>query len=53
MSKAASNKKTVFISKLDLNKRKKLVKVLHLEHSSVWCCNTNTMESRSEIPGKF
>jgi hypothetical protein len=27
-------------------------KVLHLEHSFVLCCNTNTMESRSEMPGK-
>jgi hypothetical protein len=28
-------------------------KVLHLEHSFVWCWNVDTSESRSEIPGKF
>ena len=28
-------------------------KVLHLEHSTVWCSNLDTSESRSELPGKF
>jgi hypothetical protein len=38
MAKAAFNKKkTLFTSKLDLNLRKKTNKVLHLEHSFVWC----------------
>jgi hypothetical protein len=38
MAKAAFNKrKTLFTSKLDLNLREKTSKVLHLEHSFVWC----------------
>jgi len=37
MAKAAFNKKTHFTSTLDLNLRKKLVKMLHLEHGFVWC----------------
>ena len=27
--------------------------VPHLEHSIIWCWNLDTLESRSEIPGKF
>jgi hypothetical protein len=51
MAKAEFNKKkTLFISKLDLNLRKK---VLHLEYSLVWCGNVDTSESRSEVSGKF
>ena len=46
-------KKILFTSKLDLNFRKKLSKVLHLEHSFVWYWNLDTLESRSEIPGTF
>jgi hypothetical protein len=37
MAKAAFNKKTLFTSKLDINLRKKLSKVLHLEHCFLWC----------------
>jgi len=39
MAKAAfrKKKKTLFTSKLDLNLRKKLKKMLHLEHGFVWC----------------
>jgi hypothetical protein len=38
MAKAAFNKKkALFTSKLDLHLRKKLVKVLRLEHSFVLC----------------
>ena len=50
MTKEAFYKKKVSLaSKLDLNLRKKLVKLLHLEHSFVWCCNLDSAESRSEI----
>jgi len=27
--------------------------MLHLEHSVVWCCNLDTLESKSEMPLKF
>ena len=38
MAKAAFNKKkTLFTNKLDLNLRKKICKMLHLEHGFVWC----------------
>jgi len=54
MTKAAFNKKkTLFISKLDVNLRKKLVKCY------IWSmalCGAETWDasgSRSEIPGKF
>ena len=38
-AKAAFNKRKTldFTSKLDINLSKKLSKVLHLEHSFVWC----------------
>jgi hypothetical protein len=48
MAKAAFNRKnTLFISKLDLNLREKLVKCC------IWSSNLDTSESRSEMPGKF
>ena len=28
-------------------------KVLHLEHSVLWCCKLDTSERRSEICGEF
>ena len=38
MAKAAFNKKrTLFTSTLELDLRKKLVKLLRLEHSFIWC----------------
>jgi hypothetical protein len=37
IAKAAFNKKTRFTNKRDLNAREKTSKVLHLEHSFVWC----------------
>jgi hypothetical protein len=38
MAKAAFNKKkTFFTSTMDLELRKKLVEVLRLEHSFIWC----------------
>ena len=33
--------------------RKETSKVPHLEHSSLWCWNLDSLESRSEIPGMF
>jgi hypothetical protein len=51
MAKAACNmKKTLFTSKLDLHLRKRLVKCY------IWgtaLCGADTLESRSEITGKF
>jgi hypothetical protein len=38
---------------LGLKFKEETSKVLHLEHSFVWCWNLDTSESRSEIPGKF
>jgi hypothetical protein len=46
MAKAAFNKKTPFPRKLDLELRKK-------EHSFVWRGNLDSLETRSEVPGKF
>jgi hypothetical protein len=50
MAKAAFNKnKSLFTSKLDLELRKKLVKC----YSFVWSGNLDSLETRSEVPGKF
>jgi hypothetical protein len=54
MEKAAfKREKFLFTSNLNLYLREKLVKLLHLEHSFVWCWKLDTSGSRSEIPGKF
>jgi hypothetical protein len=45
--------KTLFTSKLDLKLKEENIKVLHLEHSFVLCCNLGTSKSRSEIPKRF
>jgi hypothetical protein len=48
MAKAVFNKKKAFLpSKEDTSE------MLHLKRGFVWCWNLNTVESRSEIPGKF
>jgi len=54
MAKAAfSKKKTLFISKLDLNLRKKLIKC-YIWSIALYGAETWTFwGSRSEIPGKF
>jgi hypothetical protein len=52
MKKEEEAAAAVFTSKLDLNLRKKPV-VLHLECGFVWCCNLDTWESRSQVPGKL
>jgi hypothetical protein len=54
MAKAAFNgKNNLSTSKFDLNLRKKTTEVPYVEHSIVWCCNLDTLQSRSEILGKF
>jgi len=56
MAGAAFNKnKSLSIIKLDLNLRGggETPEMLHFEHSLVWCTNSDTLESRSEIPWKF
>ena len=49
MAKAAFNRKKTFIT----SKMEETSEVLHFEHSTVWCWNLDTSESRSEILGKF
>jgi hypothetical protein len=50
MAKAAfNNKKTLCTCKF----KEENSKVLHLEHSFVWYWNLDTLEIKSEIPGKF
>ena len=44
MPKAAFNKKTLLINKLDWHLRQKLEEVLQLEHSFIWCSNLNNSE---------
>jgi hypothetical protein len=54
MAKAAFNKKnTLFTSKLDLRAKEEISEVLHLEHSFVWGGNLDSLETRSEVLGKF
>jgi hypothetical protein len=43
----------LFHQQMGLGIKKDTSKVLHLEHSFVWCWNLDTSESSSEIPGKF
>jgi hypothetical protein len=44
MAKAAfKTKKALFTSRLDLDLRKKLIKLLHLEHSLI-CAQTGTLQ---------
>jgi len=49
IAKAEFNKKTLFISKLDLNLRKKIAE---LKQGFVWCRKLNTLESRLQILGR-
>jgi len=44
--KKKKKKKTLFTTILDLNLRKKLSKVLHLEHSCTWCSKMDTSQRR-------
>ena len=52
MAEADFNKKT-FHWQIGHEFKKETSKMLHLEHSFVWCRNLDTLESRSIIPGKF
>jgi len=52
MIKANFNKKT-FHWQSGHKFKEETSKMLHLEFSFVWCRNLDTLESRSEIPGKF
>ena len=42
-----------FHQQIGLKFKEETRKVLHLEHSFVWCWNLAALESRSEMPGKF
>jgi hypothetical protein len=53
MAKAAFNKKKAFHQQIGLTFKEETSKVLHLEHSFVWCWILGTSEIRSEIPVKF
>ena len=50
---AIYKKKALGTSKLDIKFMEETSKVLHFEHSFVWCWNLNSSASRSEIPRKF
>ena len=52
MAKAAFNKRT-FHQQIGLKYKEETSKVLHLEHSTVWCWNLDTLESRWEKVRKF
>ena len=52
MAKANFNKKT-FHWQIGLKFKEETGKILHLEYSFVWCRNWDTLESISEIAGKF
>jgi hypothetical protein len=42
-----------FHPQIGLKFKEEASKVLHLEHSFVWCWNVDTSENRSEVSGKF
>jgi hypothetical protein len=42
-----------FHQQIGLEFKGKTTKVLHLDHSFIWCSNLDTLESGSETPGKF
>jgi len=45
--------KGCFHQQIGLQYKEQTSKLLHLEHSLVWCWKLNTSESRSEVPGMF
>jgi len=53
MAEAAFNKKGIITRQLDFNLRKEISKMLHLEHSFIWCCYLETSISRPKISGEF
>ena len=52
ITKAVFNKKETF-STASWDFKEETSKVLHLEHSFVWCWNLDTSKNRTEILGKF
>ena len=42
-----------FHQQIGLKLKEETCEVLHLEHGTLWRCNLDTSESRSETPGKF
>ena len=42
-----------FHKQIGLEFKREISQVLHFEHSTVWCSNLDTSESRSEIHGNF
>ena len=53
MAKATFNKKRVFYWHIGLKIDEETSKMLHLEHSFIWCWNLDASGSRSETPGEF
>ena len=53
VSKAAFNKMKTLHQQIRLTFMEENGKVLHVEHSFIWCWNLYTSESIAEIPGKF
>ena len=52
--KGSKQQEKIFLhQKIGLTFKKKISKVLHLEHDITWCWNLDTSESRSEIPGNL
>jgi acyl-CoA thioesterase len=52
MAKAAFNKKKTH-QQIRLRAKEETDEVIHLEHSFVWWGNFDSLETRSEVPGKF
>jgi hypothetical protein len=42
-----------FHQQIGLKFQEETIRVLHLDHSFVWCRNVDSLESRSEILGKL
>ena len=53
MVKEAVNSQKTFFHQTGLKFKEETIKVLHVEHSTVWCWNLDTWESRLETPRKF
>jgi hypothetical protein len=51
--KQHSQEEQSFHQQTGLKFKEETSKVLHLEHSLVWCLNVDISESRSEISAKF
>jgi hypothetical protein len=51
--KQHSTRKDSLHQQIRLRAKEGISEVLHLEHSFVWSGNLDTLETRSEVPGKF